>query len=144
MSAEIKGKIVKSSPGMATDMASGSGKDVPQVVHAGLHCQRRRFVMSWRVIGSRRSAAFRFDLRPAGFTLIELLVVIAIIGVLVGLLLPSVQSARESGRRTACVNNLRQVGIALHNHEPLRVCPPDGCLVGSERRNGAGPHSCCR
>jgi prepilin-type N-terminal cleavage/methylation domain-containing protein len=53
-------------------------------------------------------------LRKPGFTLVELLVVIAIIAVLVGLLLPAVESARSSARSAACKNNLRQVGIAIH------------------------------
>jgi prepilin-type N-terminal cleavage/methylation domain-containing protein/prepilin-type processing-associated H-X9-DG protein len=75
------------------------------------------------------------------FTLIELLVVIAIIAVLIALLLPAVQAAREAARRAQCVNNMKQIGLALHNYHQTNNCFPPGCLtsrnaVGTTRVNG--------
>ncbi|MFM7518074.1 MAG: DUF1559 domain-containing protein [Pirellula sp.] len=85
-----------------------------------------------------------FGLAKRGFTLVELLVVIAIIGVLVGLLLPAVQAAREVARRMSCTNNLRQVGLAALNFETANRRFPPGILFPGSRNTpfpGAYPRS---
>jgi prepilin-type N-terminal cleavage/methylation domain-containing protein len=86
----------------------------------------------------KRCRARKFS-QARGFTLVELLVVIAIIGLLVALLLPAIQAARESARKTSCRNNLHQVGVAIHNYESaFKKLPPGYKFVTSPQGNLLG------
>lgn len=85
---------------------------------------------------TRKATVKKRPRRAGGFTLVELLIVIAIIGVLVALLLPAVQAAREASRRSSCQNNLKQFGVGLLNYESARRAFPPGAILKME---AAGP-----